>query len=184
MISTAAKILLKELEGVEISMYKDAVGKRTIGVGHLVLTPTDKNLTAVTGKPPLAVQQLTLEQVDQLLTLDLHIFQDAIMEWTEKGGVNLTQCQFDALVLFAFNLGLNALKTSTLFKKVLAKDMKGAHNEFKKWVYAGGKVLRGLVERRFIEATIFASDFSDEYQTTNNNTARLLKEYFENLRGM
>ena len=133
MISSAAKELLKELEGVEVNAYRDVVGKRTIGVGHLILTPTDKNLTAVTGKLPLAVQSLTLNQVDQLLSLDLRMFEEPILEWTEDAGIDLTQSQFDALVLFAFNLGINALKTSTLMKKVLAKDIKGAHNEFKKW---------------------------------------------------
>jgi lysozyme len=184
MISHAAEQLLKELEGVELQVYRDVVGKRTIGVGHLILTPTDKNLTAVTGMPPLMVKSLTMDQVDRLLDLDLKIFEESVLDWVESANIYITQSQFDALVLFAFNLGLNALKNSTLFKKVLANDMKGAHNEFKKWVYAGGKVVKGLVERRFIEATIFASDFHSEYHTSNNNSARLLKEYFENLRGM
>jgi lysozyme len=184
MISNGAEVLLKELEGVEVQVYQDAVNKSTIGVGHLILHPVDKNLTAITGLKPNQVKFLTLNQVDRLLDLDLKIFEDTIMEWTDRAGISLTQSQFDSLVLFSFNLGLNNLKTSTLLKKVLANDMRGAYNEFSKWVYAGGRVLKGLVERRFIEATIFISDIEPEYHTTNNNTARLLREYFENLRGI
>ena len=64
-----------------------------------------------------------------------------------------TQGRFDALVDFAFNVGLGNLRSSTLLKLIQrgASD-KEICREFEKWVYAGGKVLDGLVERREWEA--------------------------------
>ncbi|WP_321154272.1 lysozyme, partial [Serratia nevei] len=52
--------------------------------------------------------------------------------------VRITQGQFDALVSFAYNLGLRSLSTSTLLKKLNAGDKQGAADEFGKWVNAGG----------------------------------------------
>lgn len=59
-----------------------------------------------------------------------------------------------ALTDFAFNLGLGALKTSTLRKRVNARDWAGARAELGKWVKGGGRVLPGLVARRAAEAIL------------------------------
>ena len=67
----------------------------------------------------------------------------------------MNQNQMNALVDFAYNLGFNALKSSTLMSKVNAGDFNGAANEFTRWVYAGGKVLPGLVKRREAEKQLF-----------------------------
>lgn len=60
--------------------------------------------------------------------------------------VFLKDCQFDALMTFAYNRGVNSLKNSTLLKKVSVnpKDPTLGY-EFSKWIYAGKSVLRGLV---------------------------------------
>jgi GH24 family phage-related lysozyme (muramidase) len=55
---------------------------------------------------------------------------------------------------FAFNLGINALKNSTLRKKVNAGDWEGAKKEILKWNKAGGKVLSGLTKRRVSESIL------------------------------
>lgn len=90
---------------------------------------------------------------------------------TEQG-VNLllgdaptTQNQFDALVSFAYNVGLDiddddiaeGLGDSTLLKKHLRGDYAGAKAEFAKWNKAKGKVLNGLIRRRAAEAALYAS---------------------------
>lgn len=67
----------------------------------------------------------------------------------------VTQHEFDALVDFTFNVGCGAFRGSTLLRKVNAGDMTGAANEFPKWIYAGGKPLRGLVKRRADERALF-----------------------------
>ena len=64
-----------------------------------------------------------------------------------------TQGKFDALVDFSFNLGIGALKDSTLLKRIRKhEDESLIKNEFLKWVHAGGKVENGLVKRRNWEA--------------------------------
>ena len=78
-------------------------------------------------------------------------------EWLVKElGVAKTEGQLDALVSFVFNLGIGRLKKSTLLK-VIRKggSMQQIKKEFKRWVYADGKVLPGLVKRREWEAKRF-----------------------------
>ena len=71
---------------------------------------------------------------------------------------DISQSQFDALVSFAYNLGPNSLKSSTLLKKVNANPSDPTiKDEFLKWTKAGGKVLKGLVLRREAEAALYFS---------------------------
>lgn len=60
----------------------------------------------------------------------------------------------NAVVDFAYNLGVGRLQTSTLRRRVLAEDWAGAKVELRKWVRGGGKVLPGLVARREAEAAL------------------------------
>ena len=69
--------------------------------------------------------------------------------------VPLTPGQFDALVLFAYNLGAGALRRSTLLQKLNAGDAAGAAAEFDRWVYSGKTRLNGLVARRAAERRLF-----------------------------
>ena len=71
--------------------------------------------------------------------------------------VTLTQGQFDALVSFSFNVGLGTLQRSTLRQKILRGDMEGASQELLKYCMAGGKVLKGLLNRRNDERAVFLS---------------------------
>jgi lysozyme len=81
------------------------------------------------------------------------------------GDAPTTQNQFDALVSFAYNVGLDidddtiaeGLGDSTLLKKHLRGDYAGAKAEFAKWNKAKGKVLAGLTRRRAAEAALYAS---------------------------
>lgn len=75
--------------------------------------------------------------------------------------VDLNQNQYDALVSFSYNLGSGALGKSTLLAKVNKGDMRGAGQEFGKWIKAGGKVLPGLVARRGKEAALFLEPMQD-----------------------
>ena len=70
---------------------------------------------------------------------------------------------FDALTCFTFNLGAGNLANSTLLKKLNQKDYEGAAEEFEKWIYAGGKVLAGLVRRRKAERALFEGNDWEEY---------------------
>jgi lysozyme len=72
------------------------------------------------------------------------------------GSAATTQNQFDAMVSFAYNVGVANLAASTLLRKHKAKDYKGAAAEFAKWNKAAGKVLAGLTRRRAAEAALYA----------------------------
>ncbi len=73
-----------------------------------------------------------------------------------------TQGQFDALVSFVFNLGIGRLLHSTLLRVIRNGGSKSQiQREFKKWVYAGGKRLRGLEKRREWEARRFFETTTD-----------------------
>jgi len=72
------------------------------------------------------------------------------------GGAKTTQNQFDAMVSFAYNLGVANLQSSTLLRKHKAGDYAGAAAEFAKWNKAAGKVLPGLTRRRAAEAALYA----------------------------
>lgn len=77
--------------------------------------------------------------------------------------VELSQNQFDALVLFAYNVGTDedqdaipeGLGDSTLLKKLNAGDVTGAADEFLVWNKSKGKVVQGLVNRRRAERALF-----------------------------
>jgi lysozyme len=72
-------------------------------------------------------------------------------------GVPTTQGQFDALFSFAYNAGLPALKSSTLFRLHKAGKYAEAAAQFARWVYQGKKKLRGLVRRRQGERALYLS---------------------------
>lgn len=70
--------------------------------------------------------------------------------------VPLTDYQWDALTSFTFNLGSGALQRSTLRQKVNREEHIDVPDEFRKWVYAGGRKLKGLVRRREAEALLYS----------------------------
>jgi lysozyme len=57
-----------------------------------------------------------------------------------------------ALIDFAYNLGGNALKNSTLRRKINAGEWDAVPDQLRRWDKAGGRVLRGLTIRRNAEA--------------------------------
>ena len=60
----------------------------------------------------------------------------------------------NALVDFAYNLGLGRLQTSTLRRCVNRGDWDGAREQLGRWVRGGGRVLPGLVARRAAETAL------------------------------
>lgn len=97
----------------------------------------------------------TQQQADARLALDVCRFADGVEKMVH--GVPTTQGQFDAMVSFAYNVGLGNLRSSTLLRKHVAGDHVAAGAEFHKWTRAAGKVLPGLVKRRAAEALLYAS---------------------------
>ena len=96
----------------------------------------------------------TQAECDAEFVNDMAIFVAAVNNLVN---VPVNQDQFDALVSFAFNVGANNLRNSTLLKKLNAGDFAGAAQEFQRWNKAKGKVLPGLTRRRACEALLFQS---------------------------
>lgn len=135
--------LIKSFEGKRLKAYDDGVGVWTIGFG------TIKYPNGVRVKKG---DTCTEEQAETYLKNDLVKFENAINRLVK---VLLTQNQFDALASFTYNLGETNLSTSTLLKKLNAKDYKGAADQFERWNKAGGKVMNGLTRRRKAEKELF-----------------------------
>jgi lysozyme len=69
--------------------------------------------------------------------------------------VQLKQHEFDALVSFCFNLGLGCFQRSTIRQALLRGDKEQAMESLMKYCRAGGKILRGLENRRKDEKRLF-----------------------------
>lgn len=138
--------LIKKYEGLRLSAYLCPASVVTIGYG----TTKYPN-----GKKVLLGEKLSGEkEATQLLLSTLEPYEAAV----NKHLTNLNQCQFDALVSFAYNLGTGALIKSTLLKKAKVNpNDPSIVDEFLKWNKAAGKVLNGLTNRRREEANLYFS---------------------------
>lgn len=136
--------LIKKYEKFMPEPYICPAGKLTIGYGHVVL-PTDK-----------FTHPLTEEEASELLVKDL-LSREAAVDSMVKVPIN--QNQFDALTSFAYNVGIIALKGSTLLRFLNGKRYEFAAAEFLKWNKATVKgqlvVMAGLARRRKEEHDLF-----------------------------
>lgn len=129
---------LMVMEGLSLEAYEDCAGVPTIGYGHTKDVKMGDRISKYWAKELLK---------DDVREVELQV---------QALGVAQTQGQFDALVSFTFNLGIGRLKNSTLLKVIReGGSMSAIKKEFKRWVYAGGKKLRGLERRREWEAKRF-----------------------------
>lgn len=136
---------LKRVEGEELTVYNDEAGYPTIGVGHKL-------------KPGEKFTFITQSKSDELLMRDLRESENAINRYVN---VPLTQNQYDSLVSFIFNVGVDAFKKSTMLTKINNDDFNGAVNEFDRWKFItvnGEKIVsNGLLNRRIEERQFFVA---------------------------
>ena len=126
------------MEGCRLEAYEDAAGVPTIGYGHTKGVRMGDKISEYWAK--------------EYLRQDI----DEVEQQVKELNVAHTEGQLDALVSFAFKLGIGRLKASTLLKTICKGGTKAQiQREFKKWVYAGGKKLKGLEKRREWEAKRF-----------------------------
>ena len=130
--------LIKRFEGFSPRAYYCPAGYLTIGYGHVVRD--------------VALRQITTEAAEALLKHDVRIAEAAVRRLITR---LLQPYQFDALVSFTFNLGAGALQRSRLRLQVNRGEDARVPDEFMRWVFAGGKRLKGLVARRYAESLMF-----------------------------
>lgn len=134
--------LIKQFEGFSKTIYTCPAGYPTIGYGHLV-KPNEAESFA---------DGISADEATDLLRQDVGIAERAVLRYVD---VPLTDGQFDALVSFTFNLGGGALQRSTLRRKVNREEHDEVPAQFKRWVWAGGRKLNGLIKRRSAEAGLY-----------------------------
>ncbi len=136
--------LIKRFAGFSSLIYICPAGYPTIGYGHVVRD----------GEKSRFAEGIDNAEGEVLLRQDVL--------WAERGvlrliDVSLSDGQFDSLVSFTFNLGAGALQRSTLRRKVNREEHDEVPAQFKRWVWAGGRKLRGLVRRREAESVSYQS---------------------------
>ncbi|EKN5087781.1 TPA: lysozyme [Yersinia enterocolitica] len=123
------------LEGREYMPYRDVVGVLTVCDGH-------------TGKDIIPSKRYSDAECDALLHQDLipvFVAIDRIVN------VPMSDFRKAALASFGYNVGITAMTNSTMVKKLNRGDTSGACDELRRWIKAGGKVWKGLVNRREVE---------------------------------
>ena len=157
-ISEAGIQLIKSFEGCHNQPYKCPAALWTIAYGHVLYPDQARLKTDERASYPLRSEHNRLwnaDEIDALLEADLDLFSAGVRRLCPAAADN--QCHHDAMVSFAFNVGLGNLQSSTLRMKFNRGDYSGAADEFLKWNKAGGKVLNGLVRRREAERALFLS---------------------------
>lgn len=139
--SVDAYELIKQFEGLRLEAYLCPAGIWTIGYGH------------TSGVSPNSF--ITIQEADEYLHRDVATIEMQL----NKLNLSLRQCQWDAIVSFVFNVGIGNFKASTLLAKIrINPDDNSIIDEFLRWVYANGKVMRGLQKRRLTEMKLYFSD--------------------------
>ena len=145
--------LVKSFEGLFLNAYICPAGVKTIGYGSIMWPDGTKIQMG---------QKVTPEAAEKLLMWELDKKGVVINAWLDNSKTTLTQNQFDAILSFAYNLGLGNLNSSTLLKKLkINPNDQSIRDEFMKWTKArvDGKLteLKGLVRRRKAEADLYFS---------------------------
>ena len=137
---------IKSYETLQLRAYKAVSTEKyyTIGYGHY-------------GPDVEPDAEITEAEAERILAEDLADAEVCVSRAT--AGWNLKQCQFDALVSLAFNVGVSDFQNSTLLKLVKRGAPEDViRNEFGRWCHSGGRVLKGLQRRRQAEADIYFSE--------------------------
>jgi lysozyme len=146
-ISDACIDLVKHFEGFYSKPYKCEAGVSTIGYGT-ILYPNGKKVT---------LQDKPCTEAEAIEWMRYELNQKA-KEVDAMAIDTVNQHQFDSLVSFAYNCGSNALKNSTILKRVNANPNDPTITDaFMMWVKADGAILQGLVRRRKAEAALYFS---------------------------
>lgn len=146
-ISKRGLDVIKRFEGLALKPYRDAVGIPTIGYGNTYYE--DGRKVSMTDAA------ISEARAEKLLKMVLVRYEDAVNRYAQ---LPLSQNQFDALVSFAYNVGNENLRKSSLMRLLNQGRFQAAADEFLRWNRAGGRVLEGLRKRRIAERALFLAD--------------------------
>ena len=133
------------MEGLNLNSYLDGGGVPTIGYGS---TMYDTGVKVKLG------EKISIERANILLEWEIDNKATVIDRLLKNYHIN--QNQFDALVSFAYNVGVGAFSSSTLLKKIkINPNDISIRNEFMRWNKDNGKTVQGLTNRRKKEADLY-----------------------------
>ena len=159
-ISEKGLAMIESFEGCLLKASNKLDGVWTIGYGQTGSYYGQKVRKGMTTTKALAHAWLRDHSIKT--------YEDAV---TQAVKVPINQNQFDALVSFAYNVGVGALKQSTALRKLNAGDYTGAADALTMWTKCNGKVLAGLVRRRKEERALFLTPVTQP-QTGNTDLLR------------
>lgn len=133
--------LIANFEGFRSKAYVCPAGYLTIGYGHRDGVKSN--------------DEITKEQGLDFLKKDLERFEFQITRALDAAEIEVSQNQFDALVSFAYNVGTSRLFNSSVWANLEKGDHATAADCMLKYVYAGGRKLKGLENRREAERALF-----------------------------
>lgn len=138
-ISDKGLDMLKVLEGVRLNAYKAVSTEKyyTIGYGHY-------------GADVAPNTTISLIQAEDMLKKDIKKYEDAVNKYDPI--YRWTQNEFDAIVIFAYNLGTGSLKQLTDYG---SRSKSVIYSKIALYNKSGGKILKGLVKRRQAEQRLF-----------------------------
>ena len=140
--------LCRRYEGYRAKPYLCPAGVPTIGYGSTYYA--DKR------KVTLEDQPMEEGAARALLMVELeHTYLPGVLRNCPVLATNERRC--NAIVDYAYNLGVGRLQTSTLKRKINAQDWDGVQEQLMLWTKGGGKVLPGLVARRKAECLLVAT---------------------------
>lgn len=136
-INDAGLAILKSFETCQLRAYKDQGGIWTIGWGH-------------TGPEVVEGLEIDAGTAESLLLADLSTAENAVLNFVK---IPLTDNQFSSLVVFVFNVGINAFIHSKML--FLLNEQCSCADQFDEWIHVHGKISNGLVKRRSAEKDLF-----------------------------
>lgn len=138
---------LKKVEGFSKYPYSD-YGQYTVGYGSQC--PTDDY-----GR--YRSQGITEDEADELLRKHLKVLENRLNKFASSNNLTLSQNQFDALLMFTYNLGAGWLSGTSDLKTGILTGATGNDLIFylSRWCTADYQVIPGLVKRRLAEADLF-----------------------------
>lgn len=134
--------LIKQYEGLRLEAYRCPAGVWTIGYGHT--------------KGVKEGQRVSREEAERMLREDLQYYENMVGMLVT---VPLTGDQVGAMVSLAYNIGVNALRGSTVLRKINGGAGEAeVRKAWMMWTKAGGKELPGLAKRREAELAVYFND--------------------------
>lgn len=107
------------------------------------------------------------EEAEKLLREALKKYETSVNSFLTEHDIDLTQCQFDALVSFTYNVGTSWMDSPNHIYMILTGGMENYTdlemvNAIGIWCHIGKKVNGRLIERRLAEAKLFLIGNYDE----------------------